>query len=162
MDARGALYAIRRPALKPQHERAGVALKDTLLLPFRLLKAVFGYLNFFSMVYGKEPLRSAGGPRTPELDQDLGQLWLHGRMIELSKARNDPQYAGSLVPANWELVRVARAGAPVEVLARHVAGFDVRDDGRIVFTNGYDILELEGGEKRTLARQEQVASLSAV
>jgi len=162
MDAHGALYAIRRPALKPQHERAGMALKDTLLMPFRLLKAVFGYLNFFSMVYGKEPLRSAGGPRTPELDQDLGQLWLHGRMIELSKARNDPQYAGNLVPANWELVRVARAGAPVEVLARHVAGFDVRDDGRIVFTNGYDIFELEGGERRTLARQEQVASLSAI
>ncbi|HEY9026230.1 MAG TPA: hypothetical protein VIP05_18170 [Burkholderiaceae bacterium] len=162
MDAQGALYAIRRPALKPQRERAGVALKDTLLMPLRLLKAIFGYLNFFSMVYGKEPLRSAGGPRTPELDQDLGTLWLHGRMIELSKARSDPQYAGNLVPGNWELVRMARAGAPVEVLARHVAGFDVRDDGRIVFTNGYDILELEGGEKRTLARQEQVAGLSAV
>jgi hypothetical protein len=83
-------------------------------------------------------------------------------MIELSKARNDPQYAGSLVPGNWELVRVARAGAPVEVLARHVAGFDVRDDGRIVFTNGYDIFELDGSERRTLARQEQVAGLSAV
>ena len=136
MDAQGAVYAIRRPAEKPQRERAGLALKDTLLMPLRLLKAVFGYLNFFTMVYGKEPLRSAGGPRTPELDQDLGKLWLHGRMIELGKARTDPQYAGSLVPANWELVRVARAGAQPEVLARHVAGFDVREDGRIVFTNG--------------------------
>jgi len=162
MDAHGVLYAIRRPALKPQHERAGAALKDALLMPLRLLKAIFGYLNFFSMVYGKEPLRSAGGPRTPELDQDLGTLWLHGRMIELSKARNDPQYAGNLVPGSWELVRRVRAGAPIEVLARHVAGFDVRDDGRIVFTNGYDILELDGAGKRTLARQEQVANLSAV
>ena len=130
-------------------------------MPFRLLKAVFGYLNFFSMVYGKEPLRSAGGPRTPELDQDLGKLWLHGRMIELAKAKTDPKYAGNLVPGNWELVRVARAGAPAEVLARHVAGFDLRQDGSIVCTNGYDIFELRDGQRRTLARQEQVASLSA-
>ena len=87
-------------------------------MPIRLLKAVFGYLNFFTMVYGKEPLRSAGGPRTPELDQDLGKVWLHGRMIELSKVKNDPQYGGNLVPGNWELIRVERAGAHAEVLAR--------------------------------------------
>ena len=162
MDAQGALYAIRRPAEKPQHERAGLALKDTLLMPVRLLKAVFGYLNFFTMVYGKEPLRSAGGPRTPDLDQDLGKLWLHGRMIELSKVKNDPQYGGNLVPGNWELIRVPRAGAPAQVLARHVAGFDLRADGRIVYTNGFDIIELDGEQKRTLARQEQVANISAV
>ena len=162
MDAQGALYAIRRPAEKPRHERAGLALKDTLLMPIRLLKAVFGYLNFFTMVYGKEPLRSAGGPRTPELDQDLGKLWLHGRMIELSKVKSDPQYGGNLVPGNWELIRVASAGAPAEVLARHVAGFDLRADGRIVYTNGYDIVDLDGAQKSTLARQEQVANLSAV
>ena len=162
MDAQGVLYAIRRPADKPQRERAGLALKDTVLMPIRLLKAVFGYLNFFTMVYGKEPLRSAGGPRTPELDQDLGKLWLHGRMIELSKVKGDAQYAGNLVPGNWELVRVARAGAPAEVLARHVAGFDLRDGGTVVYTNGFDIIELDGGQKRTLARQEQVANLSAI
>jgi hypothetical protein len=162
MDAQGRLYAIRRPADKPQHERAGLALKDTLLMPIRLLKAVFGYLNFFTMVYGKEPLRSAGGPRTPALDQDLGKLWLHGRMIELSKVKTDPQYGGNLVPRNWELVRIARAGAAPEVIAQHAAGFDLRADGSVVFTNGYDIFELNDGQRRTLARQEQVAGLSAV
>jgi hypothetical protein len=162
MDAQGRLYAIRRPAEKPPQERAGLALKDMLLMPFRLLKAVFGYLNFFSMVYGKEPLRSAGGPRTPAIDQDLGRLWLHGRMIELSKVNNDPQYAGNLVPRSWELVRVARAGAEAEVLAQHVAGFDLRPDGRVVYTNGYDVIELDDGTRRTLCRQERVASLSVI
>lgn len=161
LDARGQLYAIRRPAERPQRERVGLALKDTLLMPLRLLKAVFGYLNFFSMVYGKEPLRSAGGPRTPSLDQDLGQLWLHGRMIELSKVRTDPLHGGSLVPRNWELVRVARSGATPEVLATHVAGFALRADGRVVYTDGFDVHELEGSTRRTLVRQEQVASLSA-
>lgn len=161
MDAQGRLYAIRRPADKLPRERAGTALADTLLMPFRLLKAVFGYLNFFSMVYGKEPLRSAGGPRTPALDQDLGKLWLHGRMIELSKVKGDPQYGGKLVPRDWELVRVDAGGTP-EVIAQHVACFDLRAGGGIVYTNGFDIFEIDGGKCRDLARQQQVAGLSAI
>jgi hypothetical protein len=161
MDAHGRLYAIRRPAEKPIRERAGLALSDALLMPFRLLKAVFGYLNFFSMVYGKEPLRSAGGPRTPELDQDLGKLWLHGRMIELSM-KGDPQYAGNLVPRDWELIRVDAAGAAPEVLAQHVAGFDLHASGGLVYTNGFDIFELRGVTRSGVARQQQVAGLSAL
>lgn len=162
MDSRGQLYAIRRPAEKPQRERAGMALTDTLLMPFRLLKAVFGYLNFFSMVYGKEPLRSAGGPRTPDLDQDLGRLWLHGRQIELAKVKSDPQYGGNLVPSDWELIRVASAGAAHEVLAQHVAGFDLRNDGVAIVTNGFDIYELDGKARRSLARQQQVGGLAVL
>jgi hypothetical protein len=162
MDAQGRLYAIRRPAEKPAHERAGNALSDIVLMPLRLLKAVFGYLNFFSMVYGKEPLRSAGGPRTPALDQDLGRLWLHGRMIELSKVKGDPQYAGNLVPRNWELVRVDGAGQAPQVIAQHVACFDLQPDGRPVYSNGFDIVAAMSGEGRqAIARQQQVAGLSA-
>jgi hypothetical protein len=159
MDAQGRLYAIRRPADKPAGERAGNALKDTLLMPFRLLKAIFGYLNFFSMVYGKEPLRSAGGPRTPALDQDLGRLWLHGRMIELSKVKADPQYGGNLVPRNWELVCVERSGAAPEVLAQHVACYQLLPDGSVVCSNGFDIYELARGQRRAIARQQHVAAL---
>jgi hypothetical protein len=160
MDAQGRLYAIRRPAERPQRERAGLALTDVLLMPVRLAKAVFGYLNFFSMVYGKEPLRSAGGPRTPELDQDLGRLWLHGRMIELSKVKSDARHAGNLVPRDWELVRVDHPGAAPVALAQHVAAFALRADGGLVFTNGYDIVELAGDDRRPLARQQQVAGLA--
>jgi hypothetical protein len=162
MDAQGRLYAIRRPAEKPAHERAGSALKDTLLMPFRLLKAVFGYLNFFSMVYGKEPLRSAGGPRTPALDQDLGKLWLHGRMIELSKVKGDPQYGGNLVPRDWELIRLSTPGSAPEVLAQHVACFALHESGRLVYTNGFDIFTLDGASRCGVARQQQVAGVGVL
>jgi hypothetical protein len=157
----GTLYAIRRPVDKPAAERAGSALKDTLLLPFRLAKAVFGYLNFFSMVYGKEPLRSAGGPRTPELDQDLGKLWLHGRMIELSKVRNDPTYAGNLVPRSWELVRKP-PGRALQIVLPHVASFDISADGAVVYTNGYDVMSWRDGERSRLDRHELIESVQMV
>ena len=153
------LYSIRRPADKPLHEKAGGAAKDALLMPLRLGKAVFGYLNVFSMLYGKEPLRSAGGPRTPELDQDLGTLWLHGRRIELSKVRNDPEYAGNLVPASWKLIAQAGRNAAPEEIASHVAQFDVLADGSLLYSNGYDIYHWQRGSARKLARRELVEGL---
>ena len=157
----GTLYAIRRPVDKPAVERAGSALKDTLLLPLRLLKAVFGYLNFFSMVYGKEPLRSAGGPRTPELDQDLGKLWLHGRLIELSKVRNDPHYASNLVPRSWELVRKP-PGRALQIVMPHVASFDIAADGSIVYTNGFDVMSWRDGAKAQLDRHELIEAVRSL
>ncbi|MDA7414810.1 hypothetical protein PGB34_00405 [Xenophilus arseniciresistens] len=164
ISASGTVYAIRRPAEKPLQEQAGSALKDTLLMPVRLGKAVFGYLNFFSMIYGKEPLRSAGGPRAPQLDQDLGQLWLHGRMIELSKVKTDPQHAGNLVPASWELIAQEGRRAAPRVIARHVAHFDLSADGLLVYSNGFDIQAqpAEGGPVRRIGRQALVEGLLTV
>lgn len=161
MDRAGNLYAIRRPVEKPATQQIGTALGDTLLFPWRLLKAIFGYLNFFSMIYGREPLRSAGGPRAPELDRDLGKLWLHGRMIELSRIAPDAQGNGGLVPRNWELVRRDASGA-VEVLAQHVVSFDLDADGAVVYSNGFDIFSLRGGQRESLTRGELVESVATL
>ena len=121
---------------------------------------MFGYLNFFSQIYGKEPLKSAGGPRAPELDQDLGQLWLHGRMIDLRKIKTDAQYAGSLVPGSWELIRIPPGSRTPQVLATHVAGFDLRADDTPVYTNGYDVVALEGERHVKLARRDLVEAVA--
>ena len=161
MHPDGTLYAIRRPVEKPVGERARSALEDAVLMPFRLIKAVFGYLNFFSMIYGKEPLRSAGGPRTPELDQDLGKLWLHGRLIELGKVKTDPQYAGNLVPRSWELVRQP-PGRGLQIVMPHVAAFDLAEDGSVLYTNGYELTAWRDGLKETLGRHELVEAIRAV
>jgi hypothetical protein len=161
ISADGTLYAIRRPIEKPVREQAHNAVKDTLMLPLRLGKAIFGYLDFFSMIYGKEPLRSAGGPRAPELDQDLGKLWLHGRMIELSKVRTDPEYAGNLVPGSWQLIAQEGRRAAPRVIASHVAHFDLVADGTLLYSNGYDIVAWAKGEQRKLGRHELVEGLMA-
>jgi len=158
----GSLFAIRRPVEKPAHEQAGAALKDTVLMPLRLGKAVFGYLNFFSQVYGKEPLKSAGGPRAPELDQDLGQMWLHGRMIDLRKVRTDAQHAGNLVPGSWELIQIPPNSRTPRVLATHVAGFDLCANDTPVITNGYDVIALQGQQRVKLARRELVEAVAVL
>ena len=114
-------------------------------------------LLFHDLRQGTPALRRR--PRTPELDQDLGQMWLHGRMIELSKIKLDAQYNGSLVPASWELVCLP-PGQTMRVLASHVASFDVAADGTVVYTNGYDLTALRGGVVQKVGRQELVEGVA--
>lgn len=89
----------------------------------------------------------------------MGELWLHGRMIEPKKVRNEPQYAGNLVPASWELVCQA-PGRPLQVVAGHVAAFDVADDGSIVYTNGYDVTHWREGQASAIGRHELVEAVA--
>jgi hypothetical protein len=161
MDARGNLYYIRRPYARPHQATAFDTAKDIVLFPWRLLKAIFGYLNFFSMIYGKEPLKSAGGPRGPGLDQDLGSLWLHGRMIELSKVRYEAGKGGGLVPGSWQLMRRGSDGIETQ-LAGSVASFDVDGDGAVVYTNGFEIRTFPSPTSQPIGRGELIQCVVAI
>src|SRR5262249_58346421 len=109
-------------------------VKDVLLFPWRILRAILGYLNFFSMIYGREPLRSAGGPKGNPLEQDVAALWLHGRMIDLaSVSRDEGTWLG---PDSWQL----RARSPYgqdSPLASRVVSFDRCDDGGLLYRSGF-------------------------
>ena len=66
-------------------------------------------------------------------------------MSELSKIKTDPQYAGNLVPASWELIAQERRRAKPRVIATHVAHFYLAAHGTLLYSNGFDIQALPGG-----------------
>ena len=70
-------------------EVAVSAGKSALLFPWRVAKGVFGFLDVFSKVYGREDLRTSGGPATNNVKPDMGSLWLHGRMVAIGEVRYD-------------------------------------------------------------------------
>jgi hypothetical protein len=75
-----------------------------------LLRAVFHYLNFFSLMYTRKPLTSASGPA---MQADIKSILLQGRRIDAQKALGSEQPvqgAPSLVPNSWELVSRSREG----------------------------------------------------
>ena len=145
----GTLLAIKRPyeplgrTNYPLHKM----LLDVVLFPFRVVRALFHFLNFFSLVFSKKPLTTATGQRVE--GADLKQFVLRGRMIDAEKALKD-KAAGNdappLVPSSWQLVRRKQTGEE-ELIASSVAAFDVDSRERIVYTNGTSIFELDGGEK---------------
>jgi hypothetical protein len=154
VDPAGNLLFIRRPYEMPGYG-AESALMDMLLFPFRLLRAVFHYLNFFSLMYTRKPLTSASGPA---MQADMKNLLLQGKRIDAEKAVRSAravQGVPSLVPDSWELVSRNTAGEE-RVLATNVASYDISPDGAIVYSNGSGVFVLEPDGSARLAIRDQL------
>jgi len=145
----GTLYCIRRPYR--QTKGGGMSLLDVLLLPVRLLKGLFGFLNFFTQRYAGESLKTNGGPNPSKAQQKSEkELFIEGNLLDAEKnmkanAARGEKCAG-YAPSSWELV-AKRADGALEVLRKGVLDFRMAADGRIVFSNGKYILCMDGADK---------------
>jgi hypothetical protein len=145
----GDLYYIRRPYQSQGGSWSpGRALLDLVLFPFRLLHALFQYLNFFTAAYTGKPLTTAGGER--QRAADVRQMMIWGNLISADKSvRGGGEDASGLVPDSWQLVRQARSGSTT-ILAKGVLSFDLCEDQSLIYTNGSAIFHLDhsGAGKR--------------
>lgn len=156
----GALCYIRRPYNEHTRVKPLRALKDTMLLPFRVLYAMFQFLNFFSMRYTGKKLNTPAG--TPRRELDLKQMMIWGNLVQAQKAGEDE--AMDLVPSSWQLARRSHNGAE-EILAKGVLAYDLSRDGSIVYSNGNAVFvrHPDGRKERMLteAMIEQVVVLES-
>jgi hypothetical protein len=157
----GSLLYVVRPYSALERPPAVRLALDLLLLPLRLLYAVFQYLSFFTARYTGRPLTTAGGPKQRGADARRMQVWSNLLEAEEEGAEDEGDVAPS-APRSWQLVR-RRADGSVETLAESVVSFDVHDaDGTIVFSTGnaVHVLEAEGrppSKVLSRARVQQVA-----
>ncbi|HEX8925192.1 MAG TPA: hypothetical protein VF786_05340 [Terriglobales bacterium] len=150
----GSLWFIKRPYTPPNAKAHPFkVLLDFALFPFRLLFAVFQFLNFFSAKYTGKFLVTQGGARQREAD--VRQMMIWGNMIEAAKqGGNDDEETPALVPGNWQLVRQKPDGTR-EAVANGVVSFDLEADGSVVYSNGRAIYRRsDTGESTRLDRGE--------
>jgi hypothetical protein len=163
IDSDGPLYFIRRPyrgqrpRLNPQH-----LLEDILLFPFRLIYALFQYLNLLTMMYTGKPLARSGNAQ--QRYADTGRMMIWGNLIEARKSLlGNGEEANGLVPASWELCRKAADGN-VEVLAKGVLAFDLENSSAVVYSNGAAIYRRDCNGKTSRIHKDsmiqQVISVS--
>jgi hypothetical protein len=143
----GTLYFIRRPYQAVPKPSLVRILLDVLLFPLRLLWALLGFLNFFSLMFSGKPLMTAGGVKREGPSPRHMMLW--GKLIDAEqaerRARNgDP---ADLVPRDWELLKRTPDGREA-VLAQGVVSYDLCDDGGVVYTNGSAVFHLDAGGTR--------------
>jgi hypothetical protein len=154
----GSLMFIRRP-YEGQRYRGNDILLDAVLFPFRLLRTLFHFLNFQSLVYSRKPLTSASGP---QYDADLKDILLKGRRVDAEAAmRSSKRVHGvpSLVPESWQLVWRSEQGEE-RVLATHVASFDLTADGGVIYSNGFGVFALHpGGQSSLVLRDKLIAEV---
>jgi hypothetical protein len=141
--ADGTLFCIRRPYKPKNNVSFGRALLDAVLIPFRLLFAIFQFLNFFSWRYtGKELTRDVGlaGANGDQKDVKPEGMLAWGEYLTpqtMPRGRNkkvsdDPV---AWVPKDWQLLRRA-PGGEFETLAESVLAYDIAPDGTVLYTNG--------------------------
>lgn len=156
VDPQGNLLYIRRPYESPRYSTRSFVL-DTLLFPFRLLRALFHYLNFFSLTYSRKPLTTSTGPSA---HADLKSILLQGRRVDAEKAlRNERPVYGvpSLVPSSWVLVRRSKQGEEA-ILATNVASYDLEPDGLILYSNGRGVFVLRQDGRTAIALSDQLVA----
>jgi hypothetical protein len=160
----GLLYSLRRPWSGDAAASHGRALLDFLAMPFRLLYAIFQWLNLFTTMYTGRKLTSSGGPRREGSDLKWMVVW--GNLIEARKAERRGRMRGEeapdLVPRHYELVR-HRPGEEPEVLARAVLAFDVAPDGSLLVSNGSAVDRIDAaGERRRLCTAPRIGQVVAL
>lgn len=154
MLADGRLYFIRRPYIGHERLHPLTMLKDTVLFPFRLLYAIFGFLNFFSSAFTGKKLTSAGGPKNHDLN--LKQMMIWGNLVHAESNAGAQEEGADLVPKSWELCCRTTSGE-IKTVAAGVLAYDTDADGNILYTNGNAIFLLGAdGKKESILRERMI------
>ncbi|MBK9576748.1 MAG: hypothetical protein IPK50_02570 [Fibrobacterota bacterium] len=136
----GTLWAIRRPWKAVRPPSALSMLLDVILIPWRIAKGIFGFLDAFTQMFGKERLRRAGAGDPEAPVQEMRALFL-GQSV--APDRKSDQKA-IRPPEDWVLVKI-RPGCTEEEVARRVGWINLWED-RIVWSDGQSVRTLEGEE----------------
>lgn len=160
-DAAGNLYYIRRPyqAKKPRES----IFFTIIAAPFRLLRAIGGALNYFSLRYSGQSLRSGGSNPVKTKNKSERELFIEGNYInaarELRRNSSSNEKNPGIIPRNWELWRRTPAGEE-SCIKKGVYDYDVSPEGKIVFSNGRHIFFRDtSGTEQVLQKAELASSL---
>jgi len=137
---------------------------DLVLLPFRLLFAVFQFLNFFTVRYTGNTLTTTGNARQKHADIRKMMIW--GNLLDADKAADRAEDGTpTLVPRTWELIRCKGNGnsKKEEVVAKGVLSFDLYPDGSVLYSNGSAIYRADhSGSVERLAKDALIEQVVAV
>ncbi len=157
----GELYCIKRPETA---ERGSNVFLDILLFPFRILKAIFGFLQAFVALFGHTSLTSApAGGENPARGKksDPRKLFLDGALIDAEKEykRNAKKNKeAGFIPASWKLVRLGEGGE--QTLRSGVCDFALCRDGGVYCTDGKHIFYINGDGCKKIADTDRCFCLA--
>lgn len=148
----GTIFCIRRPKTE---EKNGNTIGDVLMVPVKVAKSVFGWLNVFSQRYSGESLlkKTQGNNPAKQQQQNEAQLFIEGNLINAEKelqenALKDTNAPG-IIPRSWELISFTQNGT-VQTLAQGVSAYCFTEDGKLVVSNGKYLKEIKGNEAESL------------
>lgn len=143
-DYLGNLYFIK----KPHNERTAKkgSFFDAVLIPFRLLKAVFSWMNFFSVRYTGETLTTGGQNPAKSKQKTQEQLFIEGNLKNAEENLKENTASGEkfpgVAPRSWELIKMSESGQ-MKCVKKGVLDFDIDRDGNLAISNGKYIITID-------------------
>lgn len=146
----GKLYAIKAPSKQGR----GNPLIEIILIPWRILQGIAGFINMFVKAFSGKSITSDGDNPAKGRDYDSRKVEIYGNLIDVEKekkrnaSKKDSDYG--YVPESWQLVEVESG----KVIKSGVADYDIAEDGTFIVTNGRRIFSVKDGECKKLANAE--------
>ena len=147
----GSLYYVKRPYKHSAGSNTLGCLTDIVLFPFRLLGAVFDFLNVFTAKYSGKTLSHSDVKQ-----RDEKNVIIEGNLINAERELRENSKRGEknpgIIPRSWELRRLLPNGEDV-LVKPGVSAFAVKENGDIIYSNGSHIILLapDGREERLLS-----------
>jgi len=164
-DGGGNLILIKRPY--KGYGNGGNFLLDLLLFPVRIIKAIAGLLNYFSIAFGGESLRSGGADRDIKSKQiNEKDLFFDGNVINAQQSLKANQRRGEkfpgIIPHSWELTKIDKEGNQF-CLKKGVMDYCICENGDIVYSNGNAIIRLaQDGTEQLIERCRMACNIAEI
>ena len=161
IDKDGNLYTIKRPYRETEKKNPVNTLKNFLLAPVKIIKAIVGWLDFFTKRYAGESLKTSGANPAKTLPKSEEEIFIEGNLIKAEKnllknQADGDKYAG-FIPKSWELVKITPAGETT-TLKKGVMSYCLSDDG-VIISNGKALIHIKDGQEALVTTAQKVAKL---
>lgn len=162
MDSLGNLYFIKRPYSRDgSHHSPVTTIKDIIFAPFKIIRAIVGWLDFFTQRYTGESLKTTSGNNPAKSQQKSEEeLFVEGNLIKAQQNLERNQKSGEkypgMIPKSWELVKMLPTGE-MTTLKRGVMSFALKDD-TIFYSNGKYLIELDADQNEHLRIEAKLIS----
>ena len=162
----GYLYYIKKPY--NENTDNGMGLGDIILAPFRLVGALFGFLNFFTIKYsGKTLTKTAGNTKAKNASEEKmfidGNIFEAGKELENNRRQGD-KFPGA-VPRSYQLCRRRGKNGDEEIIKKGIIAYACREDGEILCSNGLHLLSLKPNgdkfEESLIAKENAISFICA-
>ena len=165
MDSAGTLYYIKRPYSKPGKEdrKWYNPILDVFLLPFRMLYAIFQFLNWFTIKYTGRTLTTAGSAAQKEIDLKRQKILSNISEAEAAVRKEllDSLEKQGAVSAAWRLMRKP-AGSAADVIAKGVLAYDLHDRGEVIYSDGRTLRRVGAESNAQVAVDELIEHVAFV
>ncbi|MBJ8445410.1 hypothetical protein [Acinetobacter bereziniae] len=162
MDSLGNLYFIKRPYSRDgSHHSPVTTIKDIIFAPFKIIRAIVSWLDFFTQRYTGESLKTTSGNNPAKSQQKSEEeLFVEGNLIKAQQNLERNQKSGEkypgMIPKSWELVKMSPTGE-MTTLKRGVMSFALKDD-TIFYSNGKYLIELDADQNEHLRIEAKLIS----